>query len=87
MESYRCVVITVLTETQKEVSIQLTISLGVSSLSEGTDSELSLLRNADRVLYIAGKQTGLNRVGNYEGELRDPIQISFFLLITSELGM
>ncbi|GKV68799.1 hypothetical protein NCCP2716_12970 [Sporosarcina sp. NCCP-2716] len=57
------------------VSIHLTVSLGVSSIPEDTESETSLLRNADRALYIGGKQAGRNRVGIYENDKTKPIEI------------
>ncbi|VDG97925.1 Stalked cell differentiation-controlling protein [Lysinibacillus sphaericus] len=59
----------------ESMGIKLTVSLGVSSIPEDTQSESSLLRNADRALYIGGKQAGRNRVGVYEAEPTDPIEI------------
>ncbi|MCM3758093.1 GGDEF domain-containing protein [Sporosarcina aquimarina] len=59
----------------ESIGIKLTVSLGVSSIPEDTQSENSLLRNADRALYIGGKQAGRNRVGVYEAETTDPIEI------------
>ena len=59
----------------ESIGIKLTVSLGVSSIPEDTQSESSLLRNADRALYIGGKQAGRNRVGVYEAEPTEPIEI------------
>ncbi len=57
------------------VNIHLTVSLGVSSIPDDTESETSLLRNADRALYIGGKQAGRNRVGIYENDKTKPLEI------------
>ncbi|WJY28165.1 sensor domain-containing diguanylate cyclase [Sporosarcina trichiuri] len=64
-----------LSKERKRIGIRLTVSLGVSSIPEDTDSESSLLRNADRALYIGGKQAGRNRVGIYEADRSKPIGI------------
>ncbi|WP_432355790.1 GGDEF domain-containing protein [Sporosarcina sp. A2] len=64
-----------LTEEKDSIGIKLTVSLGVSSVPADTTSENSLLRNADRALYIGGKQAGRNRVGVYEGEHANPIEV------------
>ncbi|MGG0644526.1 GGDEF domain-containing protein [Sporosarcina gallistercoris] len=56
------------------VVVNLTVSLGVSAIPEDTNLESSLLRNADRALYIGGKQAGRNRIGVYEGELAKPME-------------
>ncbi|WOV82949.1 GGDEF domain-containing protein [Sporosarcina jeotgali] len=64
-----------LSNDNESIGINLTVSLGVSSIPEDTQSDSSLLRNADRALYIGGKQAGRNRVGVYEGELTQPLKI------------
>ncbi|VDG97926.1 Stalked cell differentiation-controlling protein [Lysinibacillus sphaericus] len=48
-----------------EEEIQITASIGVSAAPEDTDEAMTLLRNADRALYIGAKQAGRNRVGGY----------------------
>ncbi|MDN4607145.1 sensor domain-containing diguanylate cyclase [Sporosarcina highlanderae] len=55
-----------LSDDQEPVGVQLTISLGVASMPEDAKDGKDLLRNADRALYIGGKQAGRNRVGVYE---------------------
>ncbi|MBD7908400.1 sensor domain-containing diguanylate cyclase [Sporosarcina gallistercoris] len=45
--------------------LQITASIGVSAAPEDTDEAMTLLRNADRALYIGAKQAGRNRVGGY----------------------
>lgn len=64
-----------LSDRREPIGIHLTVSLGVSSIPEDTENELSLLRNADRALYIGGKQAGRNRVGVYESDKTKPIGI------------
>jgi len=39
--------------------------MGISSAPEDTDEAMTLLRNADRALYIGAKQAGRNRVATY----------------------
>ena len=50
-------------EDRSPVDVQMTISIGVASVPEDAEDAKSLLRNADRALYIGGKQAGRNRVG------------------------
>lgn len=47
--------------------IGITVSIGVASVPEDTDEPHDLLRNADRALYVGGKQAGRNKVGIYQG--------------------
>ena len=54
-----------LSESRTPVDIAITISLGVATVPEDADVAKNLLRNADRALYIGGKQAGRNRVGVY----------------------
>lgn len=49
----------------REEIIFLTASIGVSTAPEDSDEGMSLLRNADRALYIGAKQAGRNRVAEY----------------------
>lgn len=46
-------------------NVQITCSMGISSAPEDTDEAMTLLRNADRALYIGAKQGGRNRVAKY----------------------
>ncbi|SIT83293.1 GGDEF domain-containing protein [Edaphobacillus lindanitolerans] len=50
---------------RKPVFVSITVSIGVATAPEDTDEALGLLRNADRALYVGGKQAGRNRVGVY----------------------
>ncbi|MCY0876127.1 MAG: sensor domain-containing diguanylate cyclase [Firmicutes bacterium] len=45
--------------------VRLTVSVGAASFPEMADSPLSLLRNADRAMYVGSKQRGRNRVALY----------------------
>ena len=52
------------------LDVNITISLGVATAPEDANSAKDLLRNADRALYIGGKQSGRNLVGVYnDGEV------------------
>ncbi|REB07164.1 diguanylate cyclase [Sporosarcina sp. BI001-red] len=75
VEAYTFMIKPDLSDENLTIGIKLTVSLGVSSIPEDTQSDSSLLRNADRALYIGGKQAGRNRVGVYEGELSEPLKI------------
>jgi len=46
-------------------NVNITVSIGVSSAPEDTDDAKSLLRNADRSLYLWAKQAGRDRVASY----------------------
>lgn len=52
-----------LSEDRSPVDVQMTISIGVATVPEDAEDAKLLLRNADRALYIGGKQAGRNRVG------------------------
>lgn len=45
--------------------IQLTVSIGISAYPTNADSALTLIRQADRAMYIGSKQSGRNRVTVY----------------------
>jgi two-component system, cell cycle response regulator len=47
------------------IDVNITISLGVATAPEDAENAKDLLRNADRALYIGGKQSGRNLVGVY----------------------
>lgn len=52
-------------EVSREEIVFITASIGVSTAPEDSDEGMSLLRNADRALYIGAKQAGRNRVAEY----------------------
>ncbi|WP_203246776.1 GGDEF domain-containing protein [Sporosarcina beigongshangi] len=52
-----------LSENRSPIDVQMTISVGVATVPEDAEDAKLLLRNADRALYIGGKQAGRNRVG------------------------
>ncbi|MCL6443300.1 MAG: sensor domain-containing diguanylate cyclase [Alicyclobacillus sp.] len=45
--------------------LKLTLSIGVACYPESADSALTLIRHADRAMYIGSKQRGRNRVSAY----------------------
>ncbi|WOV82950.1 sensor domain-containing diguanylate cyclase [Sporosarcina jeotgali] len=47
-------------------TIHITSSIGISTAPQDTDEAMTLLRNADRALYIGAKQAGRNRVAGYQ---------------------
>ncbi|MFD1927285.1 sensor domain-containing diguanylate cyclase [Sporosarcina siberiensis] len=50
------------------IEVKMTISIGVSSIPDDSESIKDLMRNADRALYIGGKQAGRNKVGVFGKE-------------------
>lgn len=57
-----------LSEEREPTIVQMTISVGVATMPIDAKDGKELLRNADRALYIGGKQAGRNRVGVYVEE-------------------
>ncbi|WOV88718.1 GGDEF domain-containing protein [Sporosarcina oncorhynchi] len=57
-----------LSQDREEVDVHMTVSAGVASIPEDASDAKDLLRNADRGLYLGGKQAGRNRVGMYCNE-------------------
>lgn len=47
------------------VEVWITVSIGVATAPEDADDAMSLIRHADRALYIGAKQAGRNRVAEY----------------------
>lgn len=45
--------------------VHITLSIGVSTAPDDSDEGMSLIRNADRALYIGAKQAGRNKVAAY----------------------
>lgn len=58
-----------LSEERTPIEVKMTISVGVATVPEDAADAKSILRNADRALYIGGKQAGRNRVGVYGSKL------------------
>ena len=54
-----------LVEDKYPLVVHITSSIGVSSSPLDTDEAMTLLRNADRALYLGAKQAGRNRVAEY----------------------
>lgn len=46
-------------------TVNITLSIGVSTAPDDSDEPNGLLRNADRALYIGAKQAGRNKVAAY----------------------
>lgn len=65
VESSAFLIIPDLSKERKSVDVHMTVSIGVASVPEDAGDAKELLRNADRALYIGGKQAGRNRVGVY----------------------
>ena len=51
--------------TPKPRAIKLTLSIGVATYPDGADSPLTLIRHADRAMFVGSKQSGRNRVSTY----------------------
>ncbi|RNF40925.1 sensor domain-containing diguanylate cyclase [Planococcus salinus] len=52
-------------EERETLKVKITLSIGVSTAPEDSDEAMSLIRNADRALYIGAKQAGRNKVAAY----------------------
>lgn len=68
VEEVRFRIVPDLSESRQPIDIGVTVSIGVASVPEDAEDVKSLLRNADRALYIGGKQAGRNRVGVFSRE-------------------
>ncbi|MEO4052116.1 sensor domain-containing diguanylate cyclase [Solibacillus sp. CAU 1738] len=62
-------VVTELDDQPAEVSIYITLSIGVSSAPEDTNDVQRLIANADRALYVGAKRNGRNRVASYRDSI------------------
>ena len=58
-------VVTELDQKRADLSIYITLSIGVSSVPDDTKNIQRLLANADRALYVGAKRNGRNRVAAY----------------------
>ncbi|ANU23607.1 sensor domain-containing diguanylate cyclase [Planococcus donghaensis] len=65
IESHEFLIETDLANERQQQIIHITMSIGVSSAPEDSDEGMSLIRNADRALYIGAKQAGRNKVAAY----------------------
>jgi len=65
IESTLFTIIQDLSDNRDPVDVQITSSFGVASIPDDADNTKSLMRNADRGLYIGGKQAGRNKDGVY----------------------
>lgn len=52
-------------DTKTEITVHLTASIGVASAPEDADDSMSLIRHADRALYVGAKRNGRNKVAEY----------------------
>lgn len=52
-------------EDGKQLLVQITASIGVATAPQDADDSLSLIRHADRALYVGAKRSGRNRVAEY----------------------
>lgn len=51
---------------KEEITLQVTVSIGIASFPEMASSAKELVRNADRAMYVGSKQAGRNRVAIYK---------------------
>jgi diguanylate cyclase (GGDEF)-like protein len=54
-----------LNDHHREISLQITVSIGFATAPDDADDPLSLLRYADRAMYMGAKKAGRNRVAAY----------------------
>ncbi|MCD7032900.1 sensor domain-containing diguanylate cyclase [Metabacillus sp. GX 13764] len=52
-------------ETKSRAAVPITASIGIAAALEDADDELSLIRHADRAMYVGAKQAGRNKVAGY----------------------
>lgn len=65
IEAHRFQITPDLDGANKSIDISITASIGLSSIPEDTDEAKTLIRNADRALYLGAKRSGRNRVAGY----------------------
>lgn len=65
IEDEQFVIYNDLADERQEVTVYLTVSIGLANAPDDTDEEMSLIRCADRALYLGAKQVGRNRVAEY----------------------
>lgn len=49
----------------KQIAVQITASIGVATAPADADDAMSLIRHADRALYVGAKRNGRNKVAEY----------------------
>lgn len=49
----------------KQITVQITASIGVATAPADADDAMSLIRHADRALYVGAKRNGRNKVAEY----------------------
>ena len=65
IENHKFEIISNLDDHAPHIAIGITVSIGISTALDDADEAKTLLRNADRSLYIGAKQAGRNRVASY----------------------
>ena len=65
IEEHEFLIETDLANERQQLIVHITMSIGVSSAPDDSDEGMSLIRNADRALYIGAKQAGRNKVAAY----------------------
>ncbi|PLR75493.1 GGDEF domain-containing protein [Bacillus sp. V3-13] len=50
---------------RKKMMVRITVSIGVATAPQEAEDPLSLIRHADRALYVGAKRAGRNRVAEY----------------------
>lgn len=53
-------------ENHPEMSLAITVSIGVASYPKETEDINALIRLADRAMYLGAKRSGRNKVGVYQ---------------------
>lgn len=51
---------------KQEIFVRITVSMGVAIYPKHAEDTLTLIRNADRAMYLGAKQAGRNKVARYE---------------------
>ena len=65
IETHKFTITPDLGNSKEKIDISITASIGLSSIPEDTDDVKTLIRNADRALYLGAKRAGRNRVASY----------------------
>lgn len=55
-----------LTQNRQVLAVQMTVSIGVTTMPKDGETIQALMRNADRALYVGAKQEGRNKVGIFQ---------------------
>ena len=65
IEKHKFLIESDLADDRQQQVVHITLSIGVSTAPDDSDEGMSLIRNADRALYIGAKQAGRNKVAAY----------------------